>query len=80
MALGFGYTAEGNNQQGWVGWWRSILEFAVEQSIAAEDYTAEEGTVAVKDGTAVEKGAVEAGEHGNSDTLLKVAYSHIVGR
>ena len=78
MALGFGYTAEGSSLREWVGWWRSSLEAVVEQSIAAEDYIAE-GTAAVMNGTADEKGAAEVEEHGSSDRSLKVVYSCIVG-
>lgn len=78
MALGFGNTAEGSSQREWVGWWRSTLGSVVERSTAAEDYIAED-TVAVKNGTVVEKGAAEAEEHGSSDISLKVAYSRIVG-
>lgn len=62
---------------GLTDWWHSILGAVADEHSAAEGCIVEGRTVAVRDGTAVEKVVAEAGEHAGFGTSLGVAYTYI---
>lgn len=81
MVPGLAQLVEGNILQGWKEPCHNSLEVAAAAHIAAAEHTAEGDIVDI----ATEVAAVEAGEHGNLDTVEEVAdncmsgHEHAVG-